>query len=57
MSQNSDNAKADNQPDKRSLKVVEDLIQGVKYGSVLIIIQDGKIVQIEKTEKVRLTSK
>lgn len=30
------------------------LIREVKYGSVTIIIQDGKIVQIEKIEKLRL---
>jgi hypothetical protein len=28
-------------------------IQETKYGSVTIIIQDGKIIQIEKNEKVR----
>jgi hypothetical protein len=25
-----------------------------KYGSVQIVIQDGKVVQIESTEKIRL---
>jgi hypothetical protein len=29
-------------------------IKDIKYGSVTIIIQDGRIVQIEKNEKVRL---
>lgn len=29
-------------------------IKEIQYGSVTIIIQDGKIVQIEKNEKVRL---
>ncbi|HCD45254.1 MAG TPA: DUF2292 domain-containing protein [Lachnoclostridium sp.] len=28
----------------------------VKYGSITITIQDGKIVQIEKIEKIRLKS-
>lgn len=28
-------------------------IKDIKYGSVTVIIQDGKIVQIEKNEKVR----
>ncbi|ADU27245.1 YezD family protein [Ethanoligenens harbinense] len=29
-------------------------IQSVQYGSVTVIIQDGKVIQIEKNEKVRL---
>ncbi|MEI8190362.1 MAG: YezD family protein [candidate division NC10 bacterium] len=29
-------------------------IQGVRYGQVQIIIQDSRVVQIDKTEKLRL---
>ena len=29
-------------------------IKDIQFGSVTVIIQDGKIVQIEKNEKVRL---
>lgn len=29
-------------------------INEVRFGSVTIIIQDGKVVQIEKNEKIRL---
>lgn len=29
-------------------------IKDIQYGSVTVIIQDGRIVQIEKNEKVRL---
>ncbi|MFL6516913.1 MAG: DUF2292 domain-containing protein, partial [Bacillus sp. (in: firmicutes)] len=28
----------------------------LKYGSITLVVQDGKIVQIEKNEKVRLQS-
>lgn len=28
-------------------------IKEIRYGSIQIIIQDGKIIQIEKNEKVR----
>ena len=28
-------------------------VQEIRYGSVVVVIQDGKIVQIEKNEKVR----
>ena len=36
------------------LAQIKEYIESVKYGSVIIIIQDGKIVQIEKNEKIRL---
>lgn len=29
-------------------------IQSVRYGSVTVVIQDGKVIQIEKNEKMRL---
>ncbi len=29
-------------------------IEDIEFGSVTIVVQDGKIVQIEKNEKVRL---
>ena len=36
------------------IRKIMESIASVKYGSVLIVIQDGKIVQIEKNEKLRL---
>lgn len=36
------------------IKVISNMIQNVKYGSIIISIQDGKVVQIEKSEKIRL---
>lgn len=36
------------------LKMIESLIVGIKYGTVTVIVQDGKIVQIEKNEKYRI---
>ena len=40
--------------DKSYLKEVDNLIQGLRYGSLTIIVQDGKVIQIDKTEKIRL---
>jgi hypothetical protein len=34
-------------------KIVE-FLETLKYGSVTVIVQDGKVIQIEKNEKVRL---
>ncbi len=39
---------------QEELERIKKLIESVKYGSVNIIIQDGKIVQIDKNEKIRL---
>ncbi|HEX7065620.1 MAG TPA: YezD family protein [Bacillales bacterium] len=38
----------------RITKEVRSMLATLKYGSVTLIVQDGKIVQIEKNEKVRL---
>ncbi|MCM3760418.1 YezD family protein [Alkalihalobacillus oceani] len=43
--------------DQEFEKVTErlrELLSGLKFGSVTLIIQDGKIIQMEKNEKVRL---
>ncbi|MBP5325000.1 MAG: YezD family protein [Pseudobutyrivibrio sp.] len=39
---------------ENQLATIKDYIESIKYGSVNIIIQDGKIVQIDKSEKIRL---
>lgn len=35
---------------------LERMLETVTFGSITLVVQDGKIVQIEKNEKVRLTS-
>jgi hypothetical protein len=35
------------------LKVVE-VLRKVRFGTVLLVVQDGKVVQIEMAEKIRL---
>lgn len=42
------------QTEQDYMKVIKTMIQNVKYGSIIISIQDGKVVQIEKSEKIRL---
>lgn len=34
-------------------ETLKELLSDMKYGSITIIVQDGKIVQIDKTEKHR----
>ncbi|MTH52673.1 DUF2292 domain-containing protein [Bacillus mangrovi] len=33
---------------------LKEMLQAMKYGSITLIVQDGKIIQLEKNEKVRL---
>ena len=37
-----------------ALSRIGDALRGLRYGSVLAIVQDGVVVQIERTEKTRL---
>jgi hypothetical protein len=37
----------------KEMDLILEYISKVKYGSVVVNIQDGKIIQIEKNEKVR----
>ena len=39
---------------EQDLKKIIELIEATRYGSITVIVQDGKIVQIEKNEKIRL---
>lgn len=45
------NSKAISEAD---LKRLIELLNSISYGSVTLIIQEGKIVQMEKNEKLRL---
>ena len=35
------------------LKVIE-VLRKINYGTVVLVVQDGKVVQIEMAEKIRL---
>lgn len=36
------------------LRVILDVLKGLRYGSVEIVVQDSRIVQLERLEKHRL---
>jgi len=40
-------------PDERTLQRVLEVIKDLRYGSVEVVVHDGKVVQIERREKVR----
>ncbi|MGG3470305.1 YezD family protein [Neobacillus pocheonensis] len=35
---------------------LEQMLGTLKFGSITLVVQDGKVIQIEKNEKVRLQS-
>jgi hypothetical protein len=35
------------------LRYVEEALRGLKYGALTIVVQDGVIVQVERTERHR----
>jgi len=44
-------------PHPPALERIEEALRGLRFGSVLAIVQDGVVVQIERTEKLRLSSR
>ena len=42
-------------PEQRQLLLhVHDLLGGIAYGTVVLVLQDGKVIQVETSEKIRL---
>ena len=39
---------------KQAIELINQIIKSLKYGNINIVIQDGKVVQIDKTEKMRI---
>jgi hypothetical protein len=50
----SDKQGADNYPPPDVLDRISQAIRGLRFGSVEVVIQDGKVIQIERKEKFRL---
>lgn len=42
------------QRDEQLLRQIEQAISTVKHGCVELIVQDSRVIQINKTEKIRL---
>ena len=40
---------------RSSLEQIGGALRGLKFGSVNVIVQDGVVVQIDRTEKLRLS--
>jgi len=46
---------SDDKPADHALQQIQESLRGLRFGSVLVIVQDGVVVQIERTEKKRLS--
>lgn len=33
---------------------IKTMLESMKFGSITLVVQDGKVIQLEKNEKVRL---
>jgi hypothetical protein len=43
------------EPRALPLEEIQEAVRSIRYGVVQLIIQDGRVIQIDKTEKIRLT--
>ena len=44
-----------NDPWNRELElVVREALESIRFGTVTLVVQDGRVVQVEKNEKIRL---
>jgi hypothetical protein len=50
------NSKPQPRPEPQTLPIeaIQEAVESIRYGVVQLIIQDGRIVQIDKTERIRL---
>jgi hypothetical protein len=37
-----------------ALDRIQDALRGLRFGEVTVVVQDGVVVQVERTEKLRL---
>ena len=54
MSQITTNPKPDERPEW--LRVVQQKVETLRYGVVQLVVHDGRVTQIERTEKTRIYS-
>lgn len=54
MEEKKGNAVVKHQINEKDIHKIIEFINSIQYGSIVISIQDGNIVQIEKNEKIRL---
>lgn len=43
-----------NTSERELRELINQYIKEIKFGNITLIIQDGKVIQVDKTEKIRL---
>lgn len=38
------------------LRKIQQIVENIRYGTVTLVIQDGRLIQIDRSEKIRLKS-
>ena len=44
----------DNNQNEHMFEQLKQMLHEMKFGSITLVVQDGKVIQLEKVEKVRL---
>jgi hypothetical protein len=39
------------------MKRIREALAGLRFGEVVVVVQDGVVVQVERTERVRLSNR
>jgi hypothetical protein len=42
--------------DDSPLRHIEEALRGLRYGTVTVVVQDGVVVQIDRTDRLRLAA-
>ncbi len=40
--------------EKDYMDIIKQMMEEIKFGQIVIVIQDGKVVQIEQNKKIRI---
>ncbi len=35
-------------------KIIKDALKSVRFGTVTLVVQDGRVIQVDKNEKIRI---
>jgi hypothetical protein len=54
MDQGNDRSTSESVGNQHWLEIVRDHVNSLRFGAVEIVVHDSRVVQIEKTERVRL---
>jgi hypothetical protein len=54
MSNERNGVRAEDEGDDTALGRIETALRGLRFGTVTAVVQNGVVVQVERTEKVRL---